>query len=450
MKLLNNTKIVVLDDDPTGCQTVHDITVYTCWDKHTLFQAFLQEGNMFFIMTNSRSFSKEKTERVHREIINNIVSVGYQTGKDYIIVSRGDSTLRGHYPLETDVIKKTLEETGLEIDGEIICPFFSEGGRITKDNIHYVIQDNLEIPCAETEFAKDKTFGYSQSHLGKYVEEKTNSQYLAQDLIYISCEDLQEGNIDKVSRQIASCKNNKIIVNCTSYKELEVFIKCLEYQLSLGKHFVFRTAASFVKVLGHLEHRALLLKKHILGRSENIGGLIVVGSHTLKTTLQLSYLRQYTHIKDYEVSVDEILKGNSRDVIKEAIWHIEQSLKQNKTIVIFTQRNLISDSNPQKSLDISVTISYAITEIVNSLAIIPAFVISKGGITAADIATRGMNIKKAIVLGQIEQGVPVWKSLTEGKYYDVPYIIFPGNVGDDTMLLEVYQKLETREVRDEG
>ena len=31
-----NKKIVVLDDDPTGVQTVHDINVYTDWEKDTL------------------------------------------------------------------------------------------------------------------------------------------------------------------------------------------------------------------------------------------------------------------------------------------------------------------------------------------------------------------------------------------------------------------------------
>jgi len=42
-------KVVVLDDDPTGVQTVHDVPVFTKWDAETLKEAFLEEGSMFFV-----------------------------------------------------------------------------------------------------------------------------------------------------------------------------------------------------------------------------------------------------------------------------------------------------------------------------------------------------------------------------------------------------------------
>ena len=49
-----------------------------------------------------------------------------------LLVSRSDSTLRGHYPVETDII---AEELG-PFDAHFMVPAFIEGGRITLDSIH--------------------------------------------------------------------------------------------------------------------------------------------------------------------------------------------------------------------------------------------------------------------------------------------------------------------------
>ena len=73
----------------------------------------------------------EQTKMAHREIAENIAAAAKATGKDYIIVSRSDSTLRGHYPLETEVLRETLEAAGEPVpDGEVLCPFFKRGREI--------------------------------------------------------------------------------------------------------------------------------------------------------------------------------------------------------------------------------------------------------------------------------------------------------------------------------
>ena len=105
----NNKKIVVLDDDPTGVQTVHDISVYTNWEKDTIRQGFDEENNLFYVLTNSRGFTAEQTTKAHNEIAAVVDEVAKETGKEYIFISRSDSTLRGHYPLETELLKKNYE-----------------------------------------------------------------------------------------------------------------------------------------------------------------------------------------------------------------------------------------------------------------------------------------------------------------------------------------------------
>ena len=61
-------KLVVLDDDPTGVQTVHDVSVYTDWEEESIGSGFEEKESMFFILTNSRSFSIEETTKVHQDI----------------------------------------------------------------------------------------------------------------------------------------------------------------------------------------------------------------------------------------------------------------------------------------------------------------------------------------------------------------------------------------------
>ena len=208
----NQKKIVVLDDDPTGVQTVHDISVYTNWEKDTIRQGFKETNNLFYILTNSRGFTTEQTTEAHNAIAEVVDEVAKETGREYIFISRSDSTLRGHYPLETELLKVNYEKnTGKTIDGEILCPFFKEGGRFTVDNVHYVKYGEELIPANETEFAKDKTFGYTAATMPEYVEEKTKGEYKASDVTCISLEEIHDMDIDGIQKKLMEVRDfNKI------------------------------------------------------------------------------------------------------------------------------------------------------------------------------------------------------------------------------------------------
>ena len=162
-------KIVVLDDDPTGIQTVHDVSVYTDWSLESIGRGFEEKNKLFFILTNSRGFTKEQTAKAHWEIGKRVDLTAKEKGLEYLIVSRGDSTLRGHYPLETEVLKEVQEEQNpWKVDGEILCPFFSEGGRFTIDNVHYVQYGSELVPAGETEFAGMLVERFSGYHRQSY------------------------------------------------------------------------------------------------------------------------------------------------------------------------------------------------------------------------------------------------------------------------------------------
>lgn len=262
----NDKKIVVLDDDPTGVQTVHDIAVYTNWTADSMADAFAQPQSLFYILTNSRGFTREETEAAHHEIAQAVDKAAREAGKDYLFISRSDSTLRGHYPLETEILKEEYEKnTGRVLDGEILCPFFREGGRFTIGNIHYVKYGDELVSANETEFAKDKTFGYSALTMPEYVEEKTGGRYRAGDVVCISNEDIHDMKFDKIESTLMSVSNfNKVIVNAVDYADVKVFCVALYRAMAKGKLFMMRTAAGIVKVMGGITDKPLLEREDML------------------------------------------------------------------------------------------------------------------------------------------------------------------------------------------
>lgn len=247
---------------------------------------------MFFILTNSRAFTAEYTKKVHQDIAERIVKESQKTNKDFIIISRSDSTLRGHYPLETATLKETVEKlTHEKFDGEVLMPFFKEGGRFTINNIHYVQEEDYLVPAGMTEFAKDKTFYYTSSTLPEYIEEKTNGKYKANDTTCVSLDSLRNMDIDKITEQLMSVSNfNKVVVNAIDYVDVKVFVIALIKAINAGKKFIFRSAAALTKVIGGVSDKSLLSREELINNNHH-GGLIIIGSHVKKTTAQFNELK---------------------------------------------------------------------------------------------------------------------------------------------------------------
>ena len=439
-------KLVVLDDDPTGVQTVHDVSVYTDWEEESIRNGFEEKEAMFFILTNSRSFSVEETTKVHQDIAARVAKVARELGQDFMIISRGDSTLRGHYPLETQLLADGLTKNeGVVIDGEIICPFFPEGGRYTMDNIHYVKEQENLVPAGMTEFAKDKTFGYKSSDLTEYVEEKTEGKYHKEDCITISLDELNALDVQGIKDKLMSAQNMaKIIVNAVSYADLKVFCAALVLAMKAGKHYMARTAAAFTKVMGRISDQPLLGRAQLEGDTKN-GGIVLIGSHVKKTTDQLNCLKELDGQADFmEFQVNTVFEENGLEKeVERTVKAAEEKILSGRTVVIYTSRQLLAPENmtPEEKLQISVKISNAVTSIIGKLSVKPKFIIAKGGITSSDVGTKALRVKKARVMGQVKKGIPVWMTGEESKFPGMPYIIFPGNVGEVSTLKEIVEEL---------
>ncbi len=437
----NNRKLVVLDDDPTGTQTVHSIPVLTEWSQVSLRAALKEDGPAFYILTNSRSLPADEAHALNIDIGQNLQAASNETGIDFAIVSRSDSTLRGHFPLELDALSTSLNQVA---DVWLIIPFFLEGGRYTVNDVHYVAEGNTLIPAAQTPFAQDKSFGYTQSNLRQWVTEKSAGRFPAQRVDSITIKDLRVGGPSVVKQKLMSLPTGSVcVVNSASYQDQDVFVAGLLEAEAAGQTFMYRTAASFVRARAGVVPRELLTRDEMVS-SENRsnGGLVVVGSYVPKTTQQLNALFKADIVAPVEIRVSCLLDETTRSSeITSVIDQLNQHLNAGRDAVVYTSRELIAGRDAVDSLTIGNIVSASLVEVVKRIVVQPRYLIAKGGITSSDVATKALHIRLAMIMGQILPGIPVWQAGPESRYPGMAYVVFPGNVGDDQALLTAVNRL---------
>jgi len=428
-------KVVVLDDDPTGTQTVHGIPVLTEWPVEALRTELANELPAFYLLTNSRSLSLAKAEAMNAEIGRNLLEAGHQANREFVVVSRSDSTLRGHFPGEVGALAKALEQ---KFDAWLIIPFFLEGGRYTINDIHYVAEGEWLVPAGETEFARDAAFGYRASNLRRWVAEKTGGRVPSETVATISINDIRRGGPGRVAERFSDFAPGSVcVVNAASYRDMEVFVQSLLTAEARGQRFLYRTAASFVRARAGLGPRSLLTRADLDLREQG-GGLFIVGSHVPRTTSQVNALLNHAGMVSIVISVDALLDESRRwDEIKRVARQADQALQQDEDVVVFTSRRLVTGIDAESSLSIGQQVSEGLVAILRQIPTRPRYLVGKGGITSSDIATQGLNVKRALVLGQILPGVPLWQLGPESRYPGLPYVVFPGNVGGPESLVEI-------------
>jgi uncharacterized protein YgbK (DUF1537 family) len=428
-------KVVVLDDDPTGTQTVHDIPVLTEWSSEALCAELQNDLPAVYLLTNSRSFSLAEAQSINAEIGQNLTQAARRTGRDFVVVSRSDSTLRGHFPGEMSALAEALD--GVDRIW-LVIPCFFEGGRYTVGDIHYVEEDSQLVPVGETAFAQDAVFGYRSSNLRDWIEEKTNGHIRSSEVVSISIDLIRSGGYQQVAQRLCELTPGQVcVVNAASYRDLQIFVLGLLKAEAQGHVFLYRTAASFVSVRAGITQKPLLTRQD-LDMSGAGGGLIVVGSYVNRTSSQLDVLLADSSILPYMVSVESLLDEKSRQVETERVSAlVNAGIKSGQDAVIYTSRELVTADSVQNNIHIGQVVSAGLVSIIQNLETRPRYLLAKGGITASDIATKALGIRRAMVLGQILPGVPVWQPGVESRYPGMPFIVFPGNVGDAQALIQI-------------
>ncbi len=437
-KDLNRTCVVV-DDDPTGNQTVYDIPLLTTWDLETLTHEFKNETPIFFLLTNSRSLSQKKSSEIYEQISRNIIKASELTNREFTMVSRSDSTLRGHFS-EVNVIKNTIK---LNDAITVFLPVMFEGNRVTVNDVHYIADGDYLVPVNETPFSQDHTFSYSKADLKEWIQEKTDGQVKASDVFSLSVETIRSKNEAWLCEQIKTLRADTFcILNALNYHDLDKVVQALLLAEKSGKKFVYRTSSSFVPSYIGLEPKPLLTSEKIIDSGRQTGGITIVGSYVPKSSQQLNCaLKHYDESNIIEVNVDTILKAGADLYLASVISKVDKNIANGHDVIIYTSRKLITGANANSNIDIASKVSYALVTLIKGISVRPKYVLAKGGITSHDLAIKGLGMKRSKVLGQIESGIPVWEMGEETKFPKLRYIVFPGNVGSEKSLLTIIQKL---------
>lgn len=434
---MSEYKIVVLDDDPTGIQTVHGCMLITDWRASNIRQAFDHKSPLFYILTNTRSMNKAEAVDIVYEATRLVIEVNKQYNYKLIFISRSDSTLRGHFPDEPEAIVKVLEMFDKKSEYPVFfIPSFFEAGRMTMSGVHYMKQGNKLVPVSETEFAADNVFGYKNSNLTEYIIEKAKGSINKEELSHIGSDLLKHSKKEDLKAFIEKNKNKKYISSDSKdYSELECLSEVLiEISSKSENPIVLRTSSSMPKAIAGINEAVFISKKNLSIKKSS--GLIIVGSHVKKSTTQLSKLLKHKSVTGIEVNAISIINWPD-PYMAEVIMRIDIAVRKGLTPVIYTSREELRLPDADQSLELGRQISAFLVNIVKSINYTPSFLIAKGGITSHDILTKALGIKTAIVAGQVVPGVPVILSERNDRFPGMPYIIFPGNVGDEGTLYDV-------------
>lgn len=432
-------KIIVLDDDPTGSQTVHSCLLLLRWDRETLSLGLRDQAEIFFVLTNTRALNPSEAAEVVKEVCYNLkLALAQEKIQDFLLVSRSDSTLRGHYPLETTVISAELGG----FDAHFLLPAFFEGGRITRDSIHYLIIEGVPTPVEKTEFAKDSVFAYSHSYLPDYVEEKTKGSIKAEQVERLLLKDIRKGCFERL---MELSDNTCVVVDGETQADFDLLAKDLLKAASSGKRFLLRSAASILTSLAKLGPQPVPADQMSQYKRTSKPGVILVGSHVKKTTQQLEELLLEPDLAAIEIEVSLLRDDpNSRDsLLANTLQTIQDYHSQGLTPVIYTSRSELTFVNIEARLAFGVTVSNFLMDIVKGLPNEISFLISKGGITSNDVLSVGLSLRTVRLLGQILPGCSLVRTEPDHPLFpNLPVVLFPGNVGDKDGLVTVYRRLK--------
>src|SRR5215831_7291489 len=407
----------VLDDDPTGSQAVHDVQAVTVLEEDAYRAALAGAARTCFVLTNTRSLGEAAAAELNTLAARGLMAVAGRRGARLQLVSRSDSTLRGHVMAEVAALQAVRRDLlGRGYDGVLLVPAFLEAGRLTAAGIHWARTGDGLVPVGETEFARDPAFGYTASDLRDFVADRSGGTIGRDDVTSIGLTDIRLGGPSRVRELLAGVRDGQwVVVNGTEYSDLEAVACGVLLAERAGQSFLFRTGPSFVRALCGLGPRAPLRGGEIWPDGRRGGhGLIVAGSHTGNTNRQLAALRAAGGTIGVELDVPAVMSG-SGDVVAAAAQQVARALGHSD-VLLYTSRAVVAGSANADSagadsagadsaiadglavarrvsdaLAVARRVSDALARTVRgALAAEPAWVIAKGGITSHDVARHGL------------------------------------------------------------
>ena len=445
-------KVVVIDDDPTGSQTVHGCPLLLRWDPLTLQQSLRHRSPLVFLLADTRSLEPSQAAGCNREIAANLDAALLAEGmqrNDVQLVSRGDSTLRGHGVLEPQV----LEDCFGPFDATLHVPAFLEGGRTTVNGVHLLHGE----PVHTSAFARDRLFAFSTSDLAAWIEEKSAGVIQAGAVQRLSGQELDQASsagLDALLARLRSFHGNAAVVVDAERQEQLAALAAAVRLLQPEKRFLFRSAASWLKALADPGPQPLdadglagLRRRSSSGAARP--GLVMVGSYVPLADQQLTCLLKEPECLGIELPVRRIarvLDGPTPDWLLDDLqrdWleQISGALEQNRTPVLYTSRGELAFASEAAGRRFARELAALMGRLAAAVAPRLGYLISKGGITTQTLLARGLALESVQLEGQLLPGLSLVRPST-GPLADLPILTFPGNLGSAGTLLEAWQRMQ--------
>lgn len=415
-------RVVVIDDDPTGTQTVSDVDVILTPDPRAYEAFFAGPSRATYVLSNTRALDRNAATRCVKDITEGVRAAAAAADETVAIVLRGDSTLRGHVFAEMDVVG-SVDAVGF------LVPAFPEGGRTTADGIHWLeTASGARIPVSDTEFARDPAFGFKSRTLDGWVAEVGHGRAT----IVVPLSDIRSTGPRAVREALLAAPARSVVIpEADSRKDLETAVIGLLDAESAGREIVVRSASTFAALRAGLDARSIrAVKIPEPGRV-----LIVCGSHTAASTEQLQRLAQTTGVDPTELPLGSstFRPREFASVIGGVTHRLASDLGRHGFAILSTPRTQADDHDSMAS---GARIMDMVVEATGSVVPSCDGLIAKGGITSAEVVRRALGSSVAHVTGQLAPGVALWDVETRAGRR-MPCAIVPGNVGGPETLLDV-------------
>ncbi|MEJ8281620.1 four-carbon acid sugar kinase family protein [Pseudonocardia spirodelae] len=400
-------KILVCDDDPTGTQSATGVEVLLRWDADVLTDA-LRRADAVYLLTNTRALDEQAAVALVSGIRADAEVAGGRLGERVRLVLRGDSTLRGHVFAECDAV---------DPDAPVLfVPAFPGGGRTTVDGTHRVRVGGEILPAHETEFARDPVFGYRDGHLPGYVREKS-----ARTPVTVGIDDVRSGALAGVLT--AAGDTDVVLPDVHDDTDVARIADALRGAWAT-REIVARGGAPLAAAVCRVSSDGLL-EAPVAGPGRT---LLVCGSHTAAAGRQLAHASAGRGAP-VVVGTDDALADPDATAARLAA-DLSADLSAGGWAALASERERRAEHD---TLAHGESVMRAVVGAVAALREQVDVVVTKGGITGAQVARDGLGAVSARVRGQVLPGVSVWDLTTPGGRA-VVQVVVPGNVGDDDAL----------------
>ncbi|MEB3350724.1 MAG: four-carbon acid sugar kinase family protein [Cyanobacteriota bacterium] len=445
--------IVVFDDDPTGSQTVSGCPLLLRWRPADLAGALASPAPLLFLLTNSRALDPPAARERLEQACGALRSALGPGGRLPWVVSRGDSTLRGHFPLEIEVIEASLGP----FDLILLVPAFLEGGRTTVDGVHRLHGQ----PVHESAFGRDGLFGYRHSFLPAWVEEKSGGRWPAAAVGRIGRAELDaaaagpDGRAALAARLAALAGGTLLAVDAERPEQLAALAAVLRSLADPAggrpRRVLFQSAASLLNALAALPAALLPAgRAAALRRRDGTGaprpGLVLVGSHVPLADAQLARLLEQPGCALVELPVARIHRLLEGPLLAslEADWlaQLRQVLAAGRTPVLATSRGELACRHAAERRALGLALAALMARLAAALAPDLGYLISKGGITSHTLLAEGLDLARVELEGQIAPGLSLVLTPENAGVPGLPVVTFPGNLGDGEGLVAAWRLME--------